>query len=39
VKVTSLALGIGVLGAVLIEALWWGQGALLGERRRLWRDR
>jgi cation-transporting ATPase E len=39
VKITSTALGIGVAGAVLIEALWWAQGALLGERRRLWRDR
>lgn len=39
VKITSMALGIGAAGAVLIEALWWGQGALLGERRRLWRDR
>lgn len=38
-KVTSIALGIGVLGAVLIEALWWAQGRVLGERRRLWRDR
>ncbi|MBO0680295.1 cation-translocating P-type ATPase [Mycolicibacterium sp. S2-37] len=39
VTVTSIALGIGVLGAVLIEALWWLQGRVLGERRRLWRDR
>lgn len=39
VKITSTALGIGLAGAVLIEALWWVQGALLGERRRLWRDR
>ncbi|MDV3129843.1 cation-translocating P-type ATPase [Mycobacterium sp. 21AC1] len=34
---TSMALGIGLLGAALIEAVWWAQGALLGERRRLWR--
>ncbi|WP_422744860.1 cation-translocating P-type ATPase [Mycobacterium sp. WMMD1722] len=38
-RLTSIALGIGVLGAVLIEALWWAQGRVLGERRRLWRDR
>lgn len=37
--VTTTALLIGVVGAVAIEALWWVQGAVLGERRRLWRDR
>jgi cation-transporting P-type ATPase E len=35
--ITSIALGIGVAGAAVIEVLWWVQGALLGERRRLWR--
>jgi cation-transporting ATPase E len=35
--VTSVALGIGLIGALLIELLWWVQGAVLGERRRLWR--
>ncbi|WP_196807857.1 cation-translocating P-type ATPase [Mycobacterium sp. 141] len=35
--VSSVALGIGLIGAVLIEVLWWVQGAVLGERRRLWR--
>jgi cation-transporting ATPase E len=35
--ITSIALGIGVAGAAIIEVLWWVQGALLGERRRLWR--
>ncbi|WP_198291071.1 cation-translocating P-type ATPase [Mycobacterium sp. 155] len=35
--VTSVALGIGLIGAVIIEVLWWVQGAVLGERRRLWR--
>jgi cation-transporting ATPase E len=35
--ITSIALGIGVVGAAIIEVLWWVQGALLGERRRLWR--
>jgi cation-transporting ATPase E len=34
---TSVALGIGVAGAALIEVLWWVQGAFVGERRRLWR--
>ena len=37
VALTSTALGIGALGAALIEASWWIQGALTGERRRLWR--
>ncbi|RDH78965.1 HAD family hydrolase [Mycolicibacterium moriokaense] len=36
--VTSIALVIGVLGAGLIEASWWLQGALIGDRRRLWRS-
>jgi len=35
--ITSMALGIGVVGAAIIEVIWWVQGALLGERRRLWR--
>jgi cation-transporting P-type ATPase E len=34
---TSMALAIGVLGAAIIEVLWWLQGAMLAERRRLWR--
>ncbi|WP_371259177.1 cation-translocating P-type ATPase [Mycobacterium sp. GA-1285] len=37
VKTTSIALGIGVLAAAAIEVIWWIQGAVLGERRRLWR--
>ncbi|MBU9763366.1 HAD-IC family P-type ATPase [Mycobacterium sp. TNTM28] len=36
-KVTAIALGIGLVGAALIEGLWWVQGMLLGEKRRLWR--
>lgn len=36
-KVTGIALGIGLLGAALIEVLWWVQGIVLGEKRRLWR--
>ena len=35
--VTSTAVGIGVLGAATVEAVWWIQGVVLGERRRLWR--
>ncbi|WP_156690515.1 cation-translocating P-type ATPase [Mycobacterium sp. Marseille-P9652] len=36
--VTSVALGIGALGAAAIEALWWIRGAMLGVRPRLWRE-
>ena len=36
-EVTSIALVIGLLGAALIEVLWWVQGSFIGERRRLWR--
>jgi cation-transporting ATPase E len=35
--VTSEALAIGLVGAGIIEVLWWVQGVVLGERRRLWR--
>jgi cation-transporting P-type ATPase E len=38
VAITSMALGIGAVGAAIIEVLWWVQGALVGERRRLWRS-
>ncbi|KAA8963411.1 HAD-IC family P-type ATPase [Mycobacterium sp.] len=34
--VTSTAVAIGLLGAAAVEAVWWMQGAVLGERRRLW---
>ena len=37
--VTSTALGIGVLGAALIEALWWIRARMLGVQPRLWRER
>jgi cation-transporting ATPase E len=37
VAITSMALGIGLVGAAIIEVIWWVQGAVLGERRRLWR--
>jgi cation-transporting ATPase E len=35
---TTTALAIGVLAAALIEVLWWVQGAVIGEKRRLWRS-
>jgi cation-transporting P-type ATPase E len=38
VAIASMALGIGLVGAAIIEVVWWVQGALLGERRRLWRN-
>ncbi|MCW2553422.1 MAG: P-type ATPase, translocating [Mycobacterium sp.] len=38
VAMTSTALAIGVVAAVLIEIVWWVQGRILGERRRLWRS-
>jgi cation-transporting ATPase E len=36
VALTSMALGMGVAAAVLIEVIWWVQGKVLGEPRRLW---
>jgi cation-transporting ATPase E len=33
----SAALGIGLVGASIIELIWWVQGAVTGDRRRLWR--
>ncbi len=36
-SVTLIALVIGIVGAAIIEVLWWVQGAVIGERRRLWR--
>ncbi len=36
---TSIALGIGLAGAAAIEVIWWVQGRVLGEKRRLWRPR
>ncbi len=35
--ITSMALGVGLVGAAAIEAIWWVQGRILGEPRRLWR--
>ena len=37
VRVTALAIAFGLASAALIEALWWIQGLLLGEPRRVWR--
>ncbi|WP_207570065.1 cation-translocating P-type ATPase [Mycolicibacter kumamotonensis] len=38
VALTSLALGVGAVGAAAIEAMWWARGAMLGERPKLWRE-
>ena len=35
---TTTALAIGAVAATLIEVIWWAQGSLLGEKRRLWRS-
>jgi cation-transporting P-type ATPase E len=37
VQVTTTALAIGVVAALVIEVLWWMQGRILGEKRRLWK--
>jgi cation-transporting P-type ATPase E len=39
IALTSMGLGIGLLGAAAIEVIWWVQGRILGERRRLWKER
>ena len=39
IALASMALGIGLMGAAAIEVIWWVQGRILGERRRLWRQR
>jgi cation-transporting ATPase E len=38
VAMTSMAIGIGVFAAALVEVTWWVQGSILGEKRRLWRS-
>ncbi|HTQ16272.1 cation-translocating P-type ATPase [Mycobacterium sp.] len=35
--VTATALGIGVLGAAAIEAMWWIRARMLGMKPQLWR--
>ncbi|MFB1294904.1 cation-translocating P-type ATPase [Mycobacterium sp. pW049] len=37
--ITSMALGVGLAGAAAVEVIWWVQGRVLGEQRRLWRLR
>ncbi len=37
--ITSLALAIGLVGAAVIEVIWRVKGRILGERRRLWKQR
>jgi cation-transporting ATPase E len=39
IVLTSMALGIGLVGVAAIEVIWWVQGRILGERRRLWKQR
>ncbi|MHA3019477.1 cation-translocating P-type ATPase [Mycobacterium sp. BMJ-28] len=34
---TSMALGIGLVAAAVVEALWWIEGRVSGEARKLWR--
>ncbi|MEH3140219.1 MAG: HAD-IC family P-type ATPase [Mycobacterium kyogaense] len=35
---SSTALVIGLVGAAAVEVIWWVQGRVLGETRRLWRS-
>ncbi|MGD1170049.1 HAD-IC family P-type ATPase [Mycobacterium seoulense] len=37
VAVTSAAVGVGVLGAAAVEAMWWIRARILGVHPRLWR--
>ncbi|MGD1240926.1 cation-translocating P-type ATPase [Mycobacterium seoulense] len=37
VAVTSAAVGVGVLGAAAVEAMWWIRAGILGVHPRLWR--
>jgi cation-transporting ATPase E len=39
IALTSIALGIGLVGVAAIEVIWWVQGRILGERRHLWKQR
>lgn len=34
---TATALGIGLLGAAAVEAMWWIRARMLGVQPRLWR--
>lgn len=37
IAVTSTAVGVGVLGAAAVEAMWWIRARMLGVPPRLWR--
>ncbi|OBG58172.1 MULTISPECIES: HAD-IC family P-type ATPase [unclassified Mycobacterium] len=37
IAMTSTAVGIGVLGAAAVEAMWWIRARMLGVQPRLWR--
>ena len=37
IELTSMGVGFGLVGAALVEAIWWIKGAVLGEPRQLWR--
>ena len=37
-RTTAVALAVGLVAAGAIEVIWWVQGRVLGERRRLWRQ-
>jgi cation-transporting P-type ATPase E len=36
--ITLMALVIGLVGAAAVEVIWWVQGAVLRDHRRLWRQ-
>lgn len=36
IALTTIALGVGLLGAAIVEALWWLQGSAGGAQPRLW---
>jgi cation-transporting P-type ATPase E len=38
IALTATALGIGVFGAAIVEALWWWRGSAGGAPPRLWRQ-
>ncbi|WP_155769328.1 cation-translocating P-type ATPase [Mycobacterium asiaticum] len=37
VWVTTIALGVGAIGAAVIEAMWWIRARILGVQPRIWR--
>ena len=34
---TAAAIGLGCVGAVIVEKLWWLRGATTGTQRRIWK--